>query len=137
MKGTEKTTRLRKAHCLTCGFIVRVSRAQIARGLPFCGSCNGPGTDPALFGTPGMGPGPRLDCADHWDRDLDPNVDRDAHESAYADQCRRSLKGQQGGLRGRSTTPAGEDRFNERVRMHLVIPTPDPEMKRESAEMPF
>lgn len=36
--GSARTTRLRKAECLECGLIVRVSRKVIENGLPLCGT---------------------------------------------------------------------------------------------------
>lgn len=35
-RGTSRTTRLRKASCCECGYIIRLSRSCMTRGLPSC-----------------------------------------------------------------------------------------------------
>jgi hypothetical protein len=40
MPGTVKTTRLRKCECAGCGYVARVSRTWLQRGLPGC-PCGG------------------------------------------------------------------------------------------------
>jgi hypothetical protein len=36
MPGTVKTTRLRKCECAGCGYVARISRTWLSRGLPGC-----------------------------------------------------------------------------------------------------
>jgi hypothetical protein len=40
MPGTVKTTRLRKCACADCGYVARISRTWLERGLPGC-PCGG------------------------------------------------------------------------------------------------
>jgi hypothetical protein len=40
MPGTVKTTRLRKCECAGCGYVARISRTWLSRGLPGC-PCGG------------------------------------------------------------------------------------------------
>lgn len=66
MKGTPKTTRLRKVECLECGVICRMSRAAMMRsGLPTCG-CGAPMIATDLDDLAMVEPDhPRLTEADH------------------------------------------------------------------------
>jgi hypothetical protein len=44
-RGSSSTTRLRKAECARCGYVIRVARSWLGRGLPTC-ACGGRFTCP-------------------------------------------------------------------------------------------